>query len=461
MTNVHPFPEKPEHLLTDKALPPEYSDESLALRFAALHAERLRYVAAWRCWLRWDGTHWVKDMTLKVRNLARAFCRHASSECSYLQTGMRLASAKTIHAVEQLAKADEQLAARVDQWDSDLWQLNTPSGTVDLRTGTINPHKPSDYCTKITAVAPEGDCPRWLSFLNQISNGNAELIAFVQRMVGYALTGSTQEHSLFFLYGTGANGKSVFVKALGGILRDYHRTAPIETFTSSAFDRHPTEVARLDGARLVTASETEEGRRWSESRIKELTGGDRIAARFMRQDHFEYEPQFKLVIAGNHKPGLKSVDEAMRRRLHFVPFSVTIPPVDRDPTLGDKLKEEWPGILAWAIEGCLQWRKMGLKPPQAVQQATDQYFEAEDCFALWLEECCEKMPDGWESSAALFESWKNWAMTKNEAVGTNKRLAQSLEAKGFVRKPKSKARGFAGIKLLTAEGAFTSGGLGM
>ena len=162
----------------------------------------------------------------------------------------------------------------------------------------------------------------------------------MQRVFGYALSGDTSAHALFFLFGTGANGKSVTIDTVAGILNDYHRTAAIETFTASSVERHPTDLAGLRGARLVTAVETEEGRRWAESRIKTLTGGDKIAARFMRQDYFEFSPQFKLVIAGNHKPGLRSVDEAIRRRFHLIPFTVTIPPASRDPQLREKLKAE-------------------------------------------------------------------------------------------------------------------------
>jgi putative DNA primase/helicase len=461
MTNIHHFLQKPEHQGIEEALPPAYSEEALALQYAELHAEELRYVAAWRSWLWFDGTRWVKDATLQPFTLARELCRAASAEC-LLPIRMKIASANTIAAVERLAKADMKLAATVDQWDVDKNLLNTPGGTVDLRTGKISPHKPSDYCTKLTGAAPEGECPLWMTFLMKIFEGDTELIEFLQRLAGYVLTGQTLEHALFFFYGTGANGKSVVLKTLGGMLGDYHCTSQIETFTSSRFDRHPTDIARLCGARLVTASETEEGRHWAESRIKEITGGDPVAARFMHQNYFEYEPQFKLVIAGNHKPGLKSVDEAMRRRFHLVPFKVTIPPTDRDPTLGDKLKKEWSGILAWALQGCLKWQKTGLKPPEAVIQATADYLEAEDTFALWLEECCQKEPDAWESSKELFDSWRIWAQSRGEAVGSAKKLAQALEAKGFVKKPKSKARGFLGIRLLeTAKAIIPPGGMGM
>jgi putative DNA primase/helicase len=198
----------------------------------------------------------------------------------------------------------------------------------------------------------------------------AELSAYLQRMAGYSLTGSTQEHALFFLYGLGANGKTTFLNTITACAGDYHRTAPIETFTTSSVDRHPTDLAGLRGARLVTAVETEEGCHWAEGRIKSLTGGDKISARLMRQDFFEYTPQFKLIIAGNHKPGLKSVDEAIRRRFNLIPFTVTIPPDERDGALPEKLKAELPGIMQWMINGCVDWQERTLAPPEVVATAT-------------------------------------------------------------------------------------------
>src|SRR4029078_595657 len=183
-----------------------------------------------------------------------------------------------------------------------------------------------------------------------------------------------------------------------GALRDYHRTAPIESFTATNTDRHPTDLAALRGARLVTATETEEGRRWAESRLKTLTGGDKIAARFMRQDFFEYTPQFKLIIAGNHKPGLRSVDEAIRRRFNLIPFSVTIPPSERDEMLPDKLKAELPGILAWMIDGCTRWLEGGLSAPEIVPAATNAYLEEEDAVSAWIEDCGDRDPIHWEKA---------------------------------------------------------------
>src|SRR5262249_3002281 len=275
---------------------------------------------------------WRIDDTLVARDRSRQICREASKVCNHPKMAKLIASAKTISAVERLAQADRKIAATVDQWDSDAFLLNTPAGVIDLKSGAIGKHDPGDCLTKITGAVP--DCgmgtPIWDSFLYRITDGRLELIEYLKRVAGYSLTGSTQEHALFFCYGVGANGKTTFLNALTACAGDYHKTAPIETFTASNHDRHPTDLAGLPGARLVTAVETEEGRRWAESRIKALTGGDKIAARFMRQDFFEYLPQFQLIIAGNHKPGLKSVDEAIRRRFNLIPFTVTIPPGERD-----------------------------------------------------------------------------------------------------------------------------------
>ena len=429
--------------------PPAFSDEALALRFAELHVNDLRYVAAWGRWLSWGGTRWQFDDTLGAYDLARKVCRAAAAQCNNSKTAAVLASAKTVAAVERLAKADRRIAATADQWDTDPWLLNTPGGVIDLGTGERGPHRPSDYITKATTVAPDGNCttPTWDAFLDRVTAGNAELVAFLKRMAGYALTGSTIEHALFFLYGTGANGKTTFINAVTGVAGDYHRAAPIETFTAAPNERHPTDLAGLRGSRLVTSVETEEGRRWAESKIKTLTGGDKIAARFMRQDFFEFVPNFKLLIAGNHKPGLRSVDEAIRRRFHLVPFNVVIPPEQRDKSLGDRLRAEWPGILAWMIDGCIEWQGCGLAPPEAVTNATAAYLEAEDAIAAWIEDAGTHDQNAWEKTATLFAKWKAWADNAGEYAGTRKGFSEKLEARGLIPERKSHARGFRGFKL--------------
>jgi putative DNA primase/helicase len=354
---------------------PPFSEEALALAFASQHGGEARYVAAWNKWLLYDGRCWRVDEKKKVFSLSRNLCRMAAQTVNKPAEAKRLASYKTNMAVVSLAMADEKIAADAEQWDADPWLLNTPGGVVDLRTGKQRAHRAKDYMTKITAVAPDAACPTpiWREFLDKVTKEDKEFQAYVRRVSGYGLTGITREHALFFVYGPGGNGKSTWLTTVSRIIGDYHRTAPIDTFTDAGVDRHPTELAMLRGARLVTAMETEDGRRWAESRIKMLTGGDRVSARFMRQDFFEFDPQFKLVIAGNHKPGLRSVDEAMRRRLNMLPFVVKITDAEKDKELAHKLEAEWPGILAQMIVGCLEWQKTGLAPPKAVTDATEKY----------------------------------------------------------------------------------------
>ena len=274
-------------------------------------------------------------------------------------------------------------------WDPDHYLLGTPDGTVDLRTGKMRAPSPDDFITKITETTPadSADCPMWLKFLREATAKDDELITYLQRFCGYLLTGDTREHALLFVYGPGGNGKTVFLNTVSAILGDYAQVAAMETFTSSPTDRHPTDLAMLRGARLVCATETEEGRAWAESRIKQLTGGDPISARFMRQDFFTYTPTFKLVFIGNHKPALRNVDDAARRRFNIVPF-IHKPPTP-DQQLEHKLCAEWPAILRWMIDGCLAWQRDGLVRPKIVIEATEEYFTEQDIIRLWVEECCE------------------------------------------------------------------------
>jgi putative DNA primase/helicase len=290
---------------SDVIAAPHLSDEYLALQFAELHAGDLRYVSEIGRWYYWGGQCWRRDRKLLGFNNARKICRAAAAECNESVHRLRnLTSAKTVAAVEKLARSDHRLAATIDQWDADPWLLNTPDGVIDLRTQEVRRHRPEDHMTKMTAVGPDKSCPIdiFRKFLKRVTGENVGLQKFLQRVLGYGLTGKVHEHAMFFFYGPGANGKTVLLETVSGIMGDYGLQAPIETFTTSGTDRHPTELARLHGARLVTSTETEEGRRWAESRIKQITGGDRISARFMRQDFFEYNPQLKLIVMGNHKP---------------------------------------------------------------------------------------------------------------------------------------------------------------
>jgi putative DNA primase/helicase len=443
--------------LHDIPRPSDYTDEALALRFTDRHKDDLRFINTWGRWMVWNGERWQTDETLKIVDLTRKLARDSSAEIVDRKGSQKLtsivASAKTISAIERLARADRQHASRTDDWDSDPWLLNTPTGTIDLKTGNLRPHERRDHITKITEVGPGGDCPIWLGFLREIFNGDEELVAFVQRVLGYALTGLTREHALFFLYGTGGNGKGVFLNTFHGILGDYSTIAPMETFTVSNNERHPTELAMLRGARLVAAQETEDGQRWAEAKIKALTGGDPISARFMRQDFFTFVPLFKLLIAGNTKPSLRNVDDAIRRRFNLIPFVVTIPPDKRDPDLAEKLKAEWSGILAWAVEGCLEWQRIGLSPPPAVLNATQDYLAGEDAIGRFIAECCELEPGADEELKALYAAWEPYRTRSGEPAISEKAFGQRLEGQKLQKGQDSRTRRvcFKGIRLRRQE----------
>lgn len=443
----------PDGFIISDANATEFSDDALALAFSERHTGQLLYVPAWSSWLRWDGCRWAKDDTLRVFDLARAISREQATEAekrdkptAALAKG--LSSAGTVAAIERLARADERHARSPDAFDADPWSLNTPAGVVDLRTGKMRPHRPGDLFTKATRVAPDGSRPplRWLRFLLQACRQDKALVRYLQRWIGYSLTGLTREHRLIFIYGPGGNGKGVLLGTVASVMGDYATTAMADLFTVTRNEQHPTHLAALRGARLVAVTETEEGRQWAESRIKAMTGGDRITARVMRGDPFEFTPAFKLWITGNHKPVLRNPDPAMRRRLDMVPFTYVPPKNDLD--LADKLKHEWPAILAWAIKGCELWHKSeaGLVPPPIVVEATANYFAEQDNLKSWLAERCENKPAEKEPSRKLFHDWKLWNEEAGEDAGTEKRFSESLQRHHATQRTKSGVV-FLGLKL--------------
>ncbi|WP_420566400.1 phage/plasmid primase, P4 family [Thalassobaculum sp.] len=441
----------------DRDLPPAFSEEALARRYTAVFADSQRWVEAWGTWMIWMGTHWERDTTRVAERRARQIATKAAIELQdqdhrALSAARRIASAKTIHAIERLAKSSREFASRPEDWDAELWLFNTPDGTVDLRTGDLRPHDPDDLLTKTAAVGPGGEAPRWRAFLNDIFDADRDTIDYVQRIFGYALAGSCEEHALFFCYGTGGNGKGVLLNTVQKIFASYSATAAVETFTNSRHERHPTELAMLKGCRLVISQETEEGQRWAEARIKAVTGGDEITARFMRQDFFQFTPQFTLVIAGNHKPALRNIDEAIRQRMNLIPFNKTIPADKRDPTLPEVLKQEWPGILAWLVEGCCAWQRIGLRPSDTVRGATNEYLLEEDALGRFLEERCQPLElfDGEATpTRTIFGDWQAWCQRTGEFAGSEKSFSQKLSDRGFERfkHPKQQTSAFKRLRL--------------
>jgi putative DNA primase/helicase len=429
---------------------PFNSEEFLALMYVAQYGEDLRYVAKWNHWMVWDDKRWLEDDKRTSFRDAREICRDAALKLD--KGGGRLANARTRAAIVSLAQDDAKIAATIGQWNTDPWSLNTPGGTVDLHTGELREHRREDYITKMTAVTPEKlPTPRWTKFLTEITSGDAELLLYLQRLAGYVLTGITREHMFTFFYGSNGNGKSTFINALIGILGEFHRVIPLTALLSSHHEQHPTELAGLMGARLVTCSEVERGRNWNEPQIKRLSGGDIITARFMQRNFFDFYPQFKLVIIGNDKPGLRSVDEAIRRRTHLVPFIAKFEGAQLDRQLEAKLKLEWSGILQWMIDGCLEWQRVGLAPPKAVIEATDEYLEAQDSIGAFLEEQCVAERREQAASSGLFQRWVSFCEDRGERPGHSKTFNDALEKKGFKRVKTAKGFVFLGLRLKDKE----------
>ena len=324
--------------------------------------------------------------------------------------------------------------------------LGTPGGTVDLRSGKMRPAQREDMITMQTAVAPEPGTPtRFMQFLDEIS----VCPDFLQRLAGYALTGSTKEEKVFFFYGSGANGKSQFVEQLQGIMGDYSRKAAISTFVDKAHSDHPTELAGLKGARLVTSSEIPAGKRWNEAVIKDLTGGDTISARLMRQDFFDFKPQLTLLIFGNTQPSLSSVDSAIRRRMVLVPFLASFEG-NPDKQLGEKLRQEWPQILQWAIEGAVKWSRDGLKIPPEVLAASEAYLAEEDIIGQFIEDCLERLPEHSGQFTPIDElntEFEWWCGHNGHPIWSKRSFKKALKEREFKEGHQSSARGFDDLRI--------------
>jgi P4 family phage/plasmid primase-like protien len=347
----------------------------------------------------------------------------------------KMCSAATVSAIERLVRMDQRTAMEVESWDRNMMLLNTPAGEIDLETGMMMRGNPLSFCTKQTACGPSSTRPElWLQCLSTWTAGDEGLQQYLKRVAGYCLTGETSEHQFFFLHGSGRNGKSVFLNTISGILNNYSKIAPPEVFTvSKSGEKHPTALAGLVGCRLALATETEANSKWAETQLKALVAGDKIAARYMRCDFFEFSPRFKLLVSGNHKPQLSSVDEAIRSRLNLLPFEVIIPPCERDTKLPARLREEWPSILGWMVEGCLDWQREGLNPPDCVKAATDTYMESQDVMGAWLEERCIIGPNNRAKGPTLYKDWISWCEENNQYKNSQRAFLSALQERPNVR----------------------------
>ena len=408
------------------------TDTGNAARFSGRYSDSVRYVFGIG-WVVWDEYRWKRDQVAHIMELAKALARTIHLEAAAINNNdVREAVAKhakaslqapKLKAMLELAQSEPALVAQSQQLDAHDMLLGVANGVVDLKTGQLRPAQRQDLMTLHSPVVFDSaaQCPQFLAFIDQVTGGDKQLANYLQRVVGYSLTGITVEQCLFFLHGKGANGKSTFlnvVKALGG--PDLAKQTPCETLmvkrTSATND-----IARLQNVRTVIANEVEDGSLLAESLVKNMTGGEAMAAKFHYAEYFEFVPKFKLFIAGNHKPTVRGRDEGIWRRIRLVPFVVTIPQAQRDKHLQDKLFKELPGILNWAIQGCTAWQKSGLAQPAVVTDAVNSYREEMDVIGQWTGECCKVGPLFECKASAAYQSYKYWSEQngyKPMAVGT-------------------------------------------
>lgn len=429
-------------------------------RLVARHGKDLRYCHLWGHWLAWDGRRWAEDDTKTVTRLAKETVRAMYTEAAQIpdddqratlaRHAIKSQAAYRLRAMMTLAESELPVVARPADFDQDSWLFNVQNGTVDLRTGKLLPHQRENMITSLAPVTydPDATCPRWDAFLERIMAGNQELIGFLQRAVGYGLTGETSERCLFIEHGTGDNGKTVFLETLAAFTGEYCQETPVATLMLRRNDTIPNDLAALKSARIVTAAESEEGQRLAESQVKHMTGGDRISARFLHAEWFNFRPQFKIWLATNHKPKIRGTDNAIWRRIRLIPFKVTIPKDEQDKNLTQKLAEELPGILNWAIGGCLEWQRQGLNEPTAVEKATQGYRDEMDELADFIGGCCVVRPSAKVTTKELYEAYITWCKVNGEEAMSKRKLGIRLRERGFSPKRDRQARGWQGVGLL-------------
>lgn len=432
-----------------------------AKRLVDEYMHTLRYVVEFKKWLIWNGNRWMFDDTGEIYRLAKKTClniyQEVSSENDYVKRkelskfAINSESQRAIKALIELAKTEDNIPIRVNELDKNPYLLGVGNGVVDLKTGELRTNTQLEFITKQAPVTfnPNATCPKWLRFLNQAMGEDKDMIDYLQRIAGYSLTGITTEQKLFFLYGFGANGKSVFVNTIQDLLGDYAMQTPVSTLMTKNKGSINNDVARLRGSRFVATTETEEHSKFNESEVKQLTGGDTITARFLNQEFFEFRPEFKLWISGNHKP-VPGDGYGIWRRLILIPFEVVVEEKNRDKKLPDKLREELPGILNWAIDGCLKWQTTGIQTPQKILNAIKEYKSEMDTIQNWIEDCWIPNPNPRSEikASVLYNSYKCWVEENGEYYKMSQRmLGQKLKERNFDKTRKGSGQYYNGIEV--------------
>lgn len=417
------------------------TDLGTARRLVAEHGDRFRYVPAWRRWLVWDGRRWAPDETEEIVRAAKATARgllHVAADeddrqrrRDRVRAAERAESATGLRAMVELAGTEPGIVVRTGDLDADPYLLNTTTGVLDLRTGTVGPHDPALHLTKTTAAGydPAASAATFDAFLRRVQP-DPEMREFLARLLGYGLLGGVTEHVLPVFYGTGANGKSTLIDAITAALGDYAGTADPGLLIDRG-DVHPTGMADLHARRLVVTHETDAGRRLAEGTVKRLTGGDRIKARRMREDFWEFDPSHLILMVTNHRPLVRGTDEGIWRRLRLVPFDVVIPAAQRDSALPERLALEADGVLGWLVAGHAAWRAQGLGEPAPVSAATAAYRADSDALGRFLAEHTVNGAQYTAPSSALFDAWKRHCAGENLEAGTQTAFGRSLVDRGF------------------------------
>jgi putative DNA primase/helicase len=430
---------------------PEIRETDLgnARRLVRLHGKNLRYCYPWGKWLVWTGTHWEIDDTGTVGKWAKETVREIYNEAAaepqderrqaLVKHALRSESLNKINAMVSLAESEPGIPVRPEDLDLDPWLLNCQNGTLNLKTMELYSHRREDLLTNVLAVPYDASaqCPKWEAFLGDIFAGNEALIEFVQQAVGYSLSGITDERCMFILYGKGRNGKSTFVEALADLLGPYAMKTEITTLTDKRQGNAATnDLARLRGARFVHVSETDEGRRFAEGKVKDLTGGDRISARFLYAEIFEYVPEFKIWMATNYKPQIRGTDPAIWDRIRLIPFTVRIPDNKLRPkrTVMAEFEAEQAGILAWAVAGCVKWLTQGLGMPEAVRTATEGYREEMDVLAGFIDDCCILSKEAFAKASDLYAAYRAWCEKSGEHPMSLRTFGTRLGDREFEKK---------------------------
>ena len=418
------------------------TDIGNADEFVADHGDLVRYCVDMGHWLIWDGKRWAKDDQLQINNLAERTMRRliegmpatGDSERELAYRNWRLQSGRKARIQAMLDLSRYRVNIGSLELDANSFLLNCNNGTLDLRTGKLRPHGQGDYITKLVDVDydPAAHSPLFEAFLKKITNDDLELVAFLKRSIGYSLTASNEEQCFFIGHGSGANGKSTFLNVVEHLLGDFAMHTPVSTLMAKTGGSGiPNDLARLKGARFVTASEAEVSDRFAESLIKQLTGGDKITARYLHKEFFEFVPCCKLWLATNYPPKIKGTDHAIWRRIHLIPFDVSIPEDEQDHQLLDKLMAELPGILSWAVAGCLEWQREGLNPPDRVTRATREYREDMDEYADFLSDALIATKGTKVPKRDMHDAFLSWSRAKGVESLSKREFGTLLKHAGY------------------------------